>query len=344
ASNEENETLTYLGAGFDSDLKLSRQHLLLNGLVERTKYDDFGELDNTRLDGRATWDWEVGNLWSGSLGSRYLKEMSSFTQVSTRNKEMRTRKTNFLEVGYQLHPDLRLSAEVDVSDVSYENRKRLDRDVTGAQFDVLYKNTLNTKVGLRVRRVQNDLNRGIVGGVPVSNDYAETTVSGLLFWEATGISSLEARFGYTDLTYDDLDDRDFQGVSGRLTYISKLTGKTQVNVAVWHETSTFRTEISSYVLSKGISISPRWSVTSKVYLDGDVSFVNDDFKGTNKINQSLGLPKRDDDTLLYRVSANWEPRGFVRVTLSYRNEDRNSSDDIRDYDDEQVDFKVQLTY
>ncbi|HHJ35908.1 MAG TPA: hypothetical protein ENJ87_09105, partial [Gammaproteobacteria bacterium] len=190
----------------------------------------------------------------------------------------------------------------------------------------------------------NDLNSGIVGGVLVSNDYAETTVSGLLFWEATGISSLEARFGYTDLSYDDLNDRDFQGVSGRLTYSSKLTGKTQVNVAVWHETSTFRTEISSYVLSKGASISPRWSVTPKVYLDGEVSFSNDDFKGTNKINQTLGLPKRDDDTWLYRVSANWDPRSFVRLSLNYRNESRNSSDDIRDFDDEQVNFRVQITY
>ncbi len=344
ADNEQDETITHLVAGIDSDLKLSRQHILLSGNVDRSKYDDTGELDNTALDVRATWDWQIGNLWSGGLGTRYGREMTSFTQATTRNKEMRTAKVNFLEAGYQVHPDLRIFASVDKSDVSYEDRKRLDRDSTGLQFDILYKNTLNTKLGIRARHVENELNNGFVAGVPVSNDYDENTLSGLLFWEATGISTFEASVGYTELSYDDLDDRDFQGLSSRLTYISKLTGKTRVNIAVWNETSSLRTEISSYVLTKGISISPRWLATPKISLDGDVSFTNEDFKGTNKVNQILGIPKRDDDTWLYRISANWDPTRGVRVSLSYRNEERDSSDDIRDFDDEQIDFKVQITY
>ena len=343
ANNEDDETITHLVGGFDSDWKLSRQHLLLSGIVDRTEYKDFDELDNTALDGRATWNWQLGNLWSGKLGTRYSKEMSSFRQTLTQNKEMRTRKVNFFEAGYQVHPDLRVSAAVDASDVSYEDRKRLNRDTTGTQLDILYKNTLNTRVGLRIRHAKNELNKSLVGGVPVSNDYDETTVSGLLFWEATGITALEARVGYTDLSYDELDDRDFQGLSSRLTYISKLTGKTRLNVSIWHETSSFRTEISSYVLTKGVSVSPRWLATPKISVDGEVSFTNDDFKGTNKINQTLGLPNRDDDTWLYRVSANWDPRRNVRVSLGYRNESRDSSDDIRDFDDQQVDFKVQLS-
>lgn len=344
ADNEEDETLTRLVAGIDTDWKLSRQHFLLTGIVNRTEYNDFDALDNTSLDGRATWNWQVGNLWSGKLGSRYLKEMSSFREAVTQNKEMRTRKVNFFEAGYQVHPDLRVSAVVDKTDVSYEDRKRLDRDTTGMQLDILYRNTLNTKVGIRVRRAKNELNDSLVSGVPVSNDYDETTVSGLLFWEATGISAFEASLGYTDLSYDDLDDRDFQGASGRLTYFHRLTGKTSVNVAVWRETSSLRTEVSSYVLSKGISISPSWRATSKVTLNGLVSFSNDDFKGTNKVNQTLGLPKRDDDIRLYRIFAKWDPRQFVSLTLGYANEERDSSDDVRDFDDQQIDFKVQVTY
>jgi len=344
ADDEEDETIAHLVAGFDSDLKLSRQHLLLEGFVDQSRYDKSGDLDNTALDGRALWKWQLGNLWSGGLGARYKREISSFSQSSTREKDMRTRKVHFFEAGYQLHPDLRLSAEVDVSDVSYQNRNRLNRDTNSAQFDVLYSNTLNTKVGVRVRHMKNKLNDSLVSGVPVSNDYDETTVSGLLFWEGTGKSALEARFGYTDLSYDELSDRDFQGASGRLTYLAKLTGKTQVNVSVWQEISSLRTEISSYVLTKGISISPRWSATPKVTIDGEVSFTNDDFKGTNKINQTLGVPKRDDDIRLYRIAANWNPRQYLRLTLGYRNESRKSSDSIRDFDDQQIDFQTQISY
>jgi exopolysaccharide biosynthesis operon protein EpsL len=342
--DEEDDTIGHFGAGLRSDLKLSRQHLLFQGVVDRAQYDNFDELDHTRVDGRATWAWQVGNLWSGDLGYDYNRRLSSFNEQLVREKDMRTTQTGFFEAGYQLHPDWRLAGEFDYSDVSYQDRKRLDRDATAAQFDVQYRNTLNTRVGVRVRYAKNDLQDTDVGGVSIDNDYDEVTVSGLFSWEASGKSALEARLGYTDLRYDDLDERDFQGFSGRLTYLWLLTGKTRMEIATWHETSSLDDEIASYVLTRGASIKPTWSVTPKITIEGEVSYEDDEFKGENEIRTELGLDRRDDDTWVYGISANWDPRRSLKVSLGYRREKRDSSVDVRDFDDDQVDARVQYSF
>jgi len=342
--NEEDDTVGHFGAGLKSDLKLSRQHLLFEGLVDRAQYDNFDNLDHTRVDGTATWAWQAGNLWSGDLGYEYNREMSSFNEQFVREKDMRTTKTGFFEAGYQLHPDWRIAGGADYSDVSYQERKRLDRETTAAQFDVQYRNTLNTRVGTRVRYTKNDLQEINVDGVLLDNDYEEVTVSGLFFWEATGKSALEASLGYTDLSYDELDDRDYQGFSGRVIYLWALTEKTKVDFDVWQETSSLNNEITSYVLTKGISIQPTWSVTPMITLEGEISYKNDDFKSINELRSPLGLQRRDDDTWRSSVTARWNPRRFLNFSLGYIRKVRDSSISNRDYTNNQVNAKVRFIF
>lgn len=196
ASTSRNDTIGYFGAGFESDLKLSRQHLLFDGEIERADYDSFDELDHTRTKGR-------------------------------------TEKIGYLNGGYQIHPDWWMSAGMEYSDVSYQERQRLDRDSTAGTFAVVYRNTLNTPVGMRVKYTDYDLRDDSINGISTSNDYTEAEISGLFYWEVTGKSKLEANLGYTDQSYDDLDERDFQGATGRLTYDWNVTGKTELEFSAW---------------------------------------------------------------------------------------------------------------
>ncbi len=342
--DEEDDIVGHVGAGVKTDLKLSRQHLLFEGVVDRSQYDNFDELNNTKVDGTANWAWQVGNLWSGDLGYTYNREMASFTQQLIREKDMRTTNTGFFKAGYQLHPDWRVAAGIDISDISYQDRDRLDRDTSTAQFEVQYRNTLNTRVGVSVQYSKNDLQDTEINGASLDNDYDEITVSGLFYWELSGKSALDARLGYTDLSYDELDDRDFQGGSGRMTFKWVPTGKTKIDIAAWQETSTLRSEIADYVLSRGFSVKPVWSATSKISIVGEVSFENEDFKGSNEIRDQLGLQKRDDDTWIYRILANWDPRRYLRFSLGYKRSERDSSIDVRDFDDNQVDAKVKFSF
>lgn len=234
--DKKDDTVGYLGAGLRSDLKLSRQHLLFDGEVARAKYDTYDQLDHTRVYGNAAWAWEVGNLWSGNLGARYKRELSSFNYFRLPEKDMRTEKVGFLDGGYQIHPDWQLLAGVALNNVSFQDRKELDRNSNVGHLDVLYRNTRNSRVGVSVAYSDYDLKNTVdVAGVSVSNDYTETTINGIVYWEGSAKSGLEARLGYTTQSYDDLNQRDFQGATGRLTYHWVVTGKTQTDIVIWQE-------------------------------------------------------------------------------------------------------------
>ena len=273
--NEENETIWRLGAGFKSDYKLSRQHLILDLDVFRDIYNNFDELDYTGVDGLAKWKWQAGNLWSGNLGYKYNRSPRSYNQglpgAITRDLDIRTRQTGYFDAGYEIHPDWRLIGGLELQDVSYQTRTRLDRESSSGLLEVQYQNTLNTRIGLRGKYTANDLNDTEIDGVSISNNYDQTTVSGVFYWEGSAKSALELRLGYTDLNYDELEERNFNGFSGRLIYNWDLTGKTKMDISVWREPSNLNDEIQDYVLSTGLSIQPVWEATRKITIVGLLS-------------------------------------------------------------------------
>jgi hypothetical protein len=142
------------------------------------------------------------------------------------------------------------------------------------------------------------------------------------------------------VSYNELDDRDFKGVSYRLIYHWIHSEKTKIDVEAWREPSSLSDEITDYVLAQGISINPTWDITPKVSLDGMLLYNNDDFKARNDVLSALGVERRDDDTWLFRVTANWDPRNYLRLSAGYRKENRDSSIDERDFDVDQVEAKI----
>ena len=174
----------------------------------------------------------IGYFGAG-FESDYEKRLRTFTQSVFQRKICGPKKIGYLNGGYQIHPNWRMSAGMEYSDVSYQERQRLDRDSTVGTFAVVYRNTLNTRVGMRVKYTDYDFRDDSINGISISNDYTETEISGLFYWGVTGKSSLEANLGYTDQSYDDLDERDFQGATGRLTYDWNVTGKTELEFSAW---------------------------------------------------------------------------------------------------------------
>ena len=341
SDNEEDETISHVGAGVQTDYKMSRQHLLLDVLLDRAIYDTFDELDHTKINGTAAWKWGVGSHVGGDLSYRYKKELSSFNEQFARQKDMRTNHTGNFDMGYRFHPDWQIQVGIQYSESSYQKRDRLDRSATSSSLEVVYKNTLNTRVGIQGALSANNLNDSIVGGVSVDNDYEESTVSGVFYWEGSGKSSLEAKLGYTTLDYNELKDREYEGYTGRLTYHWEATGKTKLDFSTWRETDSQADEISSYTLEQGVSVKASWSATRKIKVNGEVSYKKDDFKADNQL---TGVPDRDDNTKKADIRISWAPRKFVRLSAGFSREERDSSIDARNFTDDLINAKVHFRF
>ncbi len=343
-TKNKDDTIGHIGAGVIADYKISRQHILLEALLDRANYDTFSDLDHTRIHGKLAWKWQVGNNWAGKLGSRYGKKLSSFNQFSTPVKDLKTERVTSLDGGYSFHPDWRLVGSVSQSKSSYQKRERLDRDAVSSLLELQYKNTLNTRIALRTKFTKNDLkNREDINGTLINNDNDETEISGAFYWESTSKSFLEARLGSTDVKFDQLDGRDFKTTTGRLTYSWVFSGKTNLDFSIWRETSTESDEITTTALTKGFSVIPTWEATSKIRVTGLISFEEDDFKADNDISNLSGNEQRKDDTWSYRIGVKWTPRRFINLSIGYKREERDSDLESSDFDDNQWDAKVTLT-
>ncbi|VAW61990.1 hypothetical protein MNBD_GAMMA08-874, partial [hydrothermal vent metagenome] len=176
-----------------------------------------------------------------------------------------------------------------------------------------------------------------------NNDYKEDEISAVFYWEGSAKSKLEARFGYTEQSFNELKDRNYKGSTGRLTYRWAMTGKTRINFSLWRETSSLRSEITDYVLAKGVSIKPAWSITKLVSLNGMISFKNDDFKARNNI-LAAGVPRRDDDTYLVSIFSTWKPRRQIDLSLGYSWVKRDSSINSLDYTNNRVEAKAKYSF
>ena len=189
------DTKRHLGAGFRAELPVSRQYLLVDAAVERINYDTNSVLDHTQTEGEATWRWQVGNLWSGNLGYSYSENLSTFYEFQDVLKETETQSAVFLDAGFQIHPDWKLIASSNLSNQSHRERKELDRELRSEGLEIQYRNTINTRIGLRVKVTDKNLdNLENVGGTLVNNDSKQTEISGVFYWEGTVKSYLSFLF------------------------------------------------------------------------------------------------------------------------------------------------------
>lgn len=338
SSNAESDEVVHLGAGLTADLKLSRQHVLLDVAFDQAKHSTFDEYDYIQVNAKGTWDWQVGNRWGGKLGHRYTRKSSSFeNRVFSSSgeevfqlKDIRSTHANFFEASYQALPDWVLKGALYYENASYQQQKHLERDRKSHQFEMLYQNTLNTQIGWGVTYTTHDL-------PDRTNDYGEREINGLFYWEGSGKSAFSVNLGFTDVNYKDRDERDYSGTTGRLTYHWALTGKTHLDISIWQETSSLDAEVESYVLTSGISILPTWSVSGKVTVFGELTKTDDDL-------ETPGEEGRDYDTLLYRIGASWVPLDYLQMSFSYGGDERNSSISSLEYGSEQIYARVQLTF
>lgn len=342
---DKNETIRHLGAGFRIDLPVSRQRLILDAEMDRVDYDTFSTLNHTRTEARTAWHWQVGNLWSGNLGYRYSKRLSTFYELQSVSKDMKTKNNVFLDAGYQIHPDWRLLAGVSRSDQGYQEREALDSELRSKKLEIQYKNTINTRMGLRATVTDaNLLNLENIDGTLFNNDYEKTEISGIFYWEGTGKSHFEARLGVTDQKYNELTERDSQDTVGRLTYLWLLTGKTKLDVSLWRETDSRVEEITTLVVTEGVSISPTWSATRKITVSGKISYEQDDFKGENEVILISGQKAREDEIRLFLINVNYNPTRNLSLSLGYQTEERTSNRKDSEFDYKQVDAKVQFSF
>ncbi|MCW5603387.1 MAG: hypothetical protein KIT18_02395, partial [Burkholderiales bacterium] len=213
------DTAYRIGAGLRADIPASRQRLLLDAHVDHYNYDRFRVLDHAAYRAGATWKWQTGNQLSGDLGYARRRYLGSLAEIQAPVKDMITQDHLFARGGYLVTPRWRVRGGLEWQkyDHGEATRNALDSRITAVTAGLDYVTPASNSVGGQVKYTEGDHpNREFVAGSFIDNQYKETETSLVMHWMVTGKSAFDARLGYTSRRHDQVPQRDFDGVTGRL--------------------------------------------------------------------------------------------------------------------------------
>lgn len=327
-STDTEETIIHYFAGINVIVPVSRQRFTLSGQADLAEYDKNSELNHTAIDGQGNWEWQLGNLWSGTAGAGYRKRLTEFNESNEPIQDLVSRETIGVTARFQFHPDWAVVGGVGndktthdvqasdalsqiVNDSLKESRSRLDNSQQSYSGEVQYATTANTKIGFRTVAIEGEFERDS------TPNFKETELSGVVYWEATGKSNFEARLGQTERDVN-ATNVNFSGSTYRFTYKWLVTEKTNLEFSTWEETRSVD-ESTRFAIENGYGISGLLNATAKLRFRGSFRWSTDDFQGGSGTN-------REDDVTHARFVAIYNPTPVFTLNGSIVQKDRSSNE------------------
>ncbi|MFZ5574890.1 MAG: XrtB/PEP-CTERM-associated polysaccharide biosynthesis outer membrane protein EpsL [Pseudomonadota bacterium] len=313
-----------LSAGLDVDWRPARQHVEARLSKNQVRFDRNAQLDYDGSDYQLKWNWRLGNHWSGRIGAAEKITQSSFSDLVNLqiNNEI-TREDRFFDLNWQFHPrwSVGTGAASTTSTNSAAQQATLDYDETSYTATLGYRTPKGSTLRLQLRRVNGDYPRRTV--LFLDRAYTQDEINFLGDWTVSGKLVARGRLGHVQRQNDTVSQRDFSGITGRLSADYLPTGKTLLNAALFREIANSDDANASYQLSTGASLGAAWQATSKLTLRATAQAENRRFEGDTGL--LPGVPLRDEDTVSGSVSLSYAPLRMAAVEVGVQAGERQSN-------------------
>lgn len=342
---DKSDTIYRVGIGLKADLPVSRQRFLFDAKVDNYTYDRYDQLDHVAYRAGAAWKWQAGPRLTGDVGYTRRRFLSDLGEVQAPLKDIITEDRAYGSAGFMMTPRWRVRGAADYvkRDHGEPSRQILQLRIASGTVGLDYVTPANNSIGGQVRFSHGDFpNRQVFPGGTVVNDYDEYEVAAVLHWIITGKSVFDARVGFTKREHDEVPQRDFDGLTARLSLDWAVGAKTLINASVWRdirsveEQGTLDQAAASFIVSKGASIGPVWAPTSKLVFQLKAVYEERDFRGDPgpAFGAFPGSPgvQREDEFYGVRLSAGYTPRRNLQFSASAERGDRNSNIFLRDFE------------
>jgi exopolysaccharide biosynthesis operon protein EpsL len=328
-----------LNAGLDVDWKPGRQEILASASKSLVRYSKYSSLDYDGEDYRATWNWRLGNHWSGQLGASEDVTQTSFSDLQSFDingnpvilavTNLVTANREFGSAEWELHPRWRVGAGAarTTSDNSRLQQKSQDYEDDNENVYLTYLTPKGSRLRGEFRRQDVTYpNRQFVAGSLIDNSYTQDEVNFLGDWTVSGKLLTHLKLGYVQRQHPHLSASDYSGLAGRVTADYYPTGKTLLTVAVYREPTPVEQNNASFQLNSGASLNAAWLLTDKMTARAGAGYVN-----ANYDQIVAGQQKRIDDTLNGSLSLSYTPVRMATIDLGLQSGRQNSTIPANDY-------------
>ncbi|MHB1084283.1 MAG: XrtB/PEP-CTERM-associated polysaccharide biosynthesis outer membrane protein EpsL [Thiobacillus sp.] len=353
---QRDDRYSVLSGGINVDWKPGRQQIIASATKTLIRYDQNTYLDFSGDDLKATWNWRLGNRFSGNLGATRSTSQSSFGDIGLVNNQV-DRERRFGRAEWELHPRWRIGGGIEKMDNTNSAPSQASQDFQQQSYDAVlsYLTPKGSSLRGQVRRVDTEFpNPQVVAYVCSSficppfpfipsevadNSYKQTEYNLLGDWRVSGKLTLRGQLGWVDRKYENVlrgnlagppllyQRPDFSGFAGRMSADWYATGKTLLSVSAYHELGGASDINASSVLKNGASVNGVWLVREKWRMNAGATYENRDFQGDS----GASLLQRNDDTVSASLSLSYMPIRAVSLDVGVNGGRRDSNISAEDY-------------
>lgn len=321
------DIVSHTGVRLTADKPVGRQVLHAAIGMTKVRYDRHRQLDGELSSHAASWDWAMGQRWSGIFSYSSAQTIPGFSDYRVPVRDIVTTDVIAARAIYGFHPDWRLilgAASIRATHSASLNAIG-DSRVDSAETGLRYVPGTGKEFGLRVRSAEGSYpNRQQVGANFIDNGYREDGLDFDIVWRATGASQLQGAIGQTRRSHNDVPGRDFSGTTGRLNWSWQPTGQTSLGFGARREVGAQDDLIATYTVTDAITVSAGWQPTAKLSFSATGELRQRDQQG-DPASVVSGAPSRRDDDRILSLGVDYAALRDLRLNLSLREERREST-------------------
>jgi exopolysaccharide biosynthesis operon protein EpsL len=264
---------THFGATVNATF--SQQHVTAEYNWFKSQYRNFKDFDFNGHTARADWQWVANPGFKGTLGASENQGLASFANIQSRDPDLVTSRSVYATGNWMATPRYRASAGLLGVQTRHSSapRKVNDIDLVSGELGLSYVTPLDNSVGVVSRYENGRIPNGLtVGGLPFDNSYRQYGVGVMTTWIFTGHSRFDGRVEVVNRKYEQASQRNYSGPILKAQYTWTPTGKLTVLASLSRDVGPAEDIQTSFVLVTGGYVRPRWALTDKITLQGNVEY------------------------------------------------------------------------
>lgn len=282
-NNKRRDAISATGLQVGFNKTYGRQTYKASGTVVKTKYKNTKEYDNDGYNASLGMSSSLLANWYVSADYSSVKQQQNpEDQGNLRYRENVVVDTASVFLQYGMYGKWSVNSTIDGDKYKYDVRKDNDRSSNGLRLGVRYSPTDLLYFDVGVKKSEIDYPKYILAA-GIGDKIHRTDYDLNSKWIVTGYSQFTGRVGWTQERHDGDSRRDFDGLTGRVSWIYTPTGKMTYTVALDRDTNnaggyttgqffnafTFATQNR---VTTGLSLAATWAATSKISVKGGLVY------------------------------------------------------------------------
>lgn len=312
---------------------VSKQNFFLDGALFNRNYQKHSTLNYTGSNNSAGWNWAIGSDLTGTIKYTVVRDLSSFEDIATAQRDMKKGNTLSNSVVYKLTSHWQFLADNAIDDENHSVNNELDLKSNAIGGGVQYVTEKGSAVVFRHDYSEIDYDNDYIFISAADRAYNQTADQVIFIWPISEKFKTTINVGNVKWHYEsenaDNSSR-FYGINNEWSATEKTKLTAAYNRQLSAPSQTLDTGMSE-AYSAGIA----WIESVKIRYDATYKLTKQDYRGSNE---------RTDDTTVYRVGSTWTPWLNWNVNAYLQNQKRNSQFEAYRYTANSVGLSLQYRY